>query len=105
MTYSPGAEGLVRLAPPKVTVPEQAVFVAVRCKESNAKFERQAEESAVAAAELTVKPDGKMTVRGRVKGPESAKERRKAPVAPILVRPSTSWPCRVDQERGHGLLP
>src|SRR5688572_18052871 len=102
---------MVIFAPPKVTVPEQLVLVAVMVLEVKPKAERQPLELPTVPAWVTVKPTGKVTVsvpdsvaervKTRLKStfpvPALSRERLRVPavVWPLILKVSVPWPVVV----------
>src|SRR3990167_10275803 len=83
------------VAPPSVIGPAQLVFWAYRCRESYVKFEREEEEAAVAAAEVTVKPAGKVTVSTEDKLCVKVNDSEKVELAPAARRDTVALFVRV----------
>src|SRR5688572_26745250 len=74
-------------APPSVTAPEHAVFVAVSVDDVKPNDERQPDDWPACPAAVTVNPTGKVTVSVPDSAAASVKESENAtPVAPALRR-------------------
>jgi hypothetical protein len=93
------------VAPPKTTVPEQEVLVAVRVDDVKPKDDKQAEEAPLLPAAVTVKPAGKVTVRAPELVPESPKERVKLVETETLERLKMRLPERVEPETEKTSVP